>query len=122
MQYTVHGQVTTPGGVVSASKAYTADGSSSHEVTIADGASDQVVLLPIDSSQIKVFYMHSDQDVTVETPVDSAVILKANVPYLWTVDSIDAFIFYGETDRLLVSNSSGSSATFFVEQLYDSSL
>lgn len=84
------------------------------EESVADAVTDQEHLVSIDISQLKAFYMVSDQALTVETnsggtPVDSFT-LTANRPVVWQTG--DTAIFTADVTALYLSNSSGSTATF----------
>ena len=84
------------------------------EETIADSVTDQEHLLAIDISQLKVFYMVSDQALTVDTNIvdpgqQEKFTLVANQPV--TFETGETAIFAGDVTKLFLTNASGSTAT-----------
>ena len=84
--------------------------------TVADGETDWQVAFSIDVSSLKIFYMVSDQAITVETNDGSSpqetFSLAANVPVVWQEG--ETAIFSGDVTDLFITNSSGSAATLKV--------
>lgn len=117
-------KVTTAGRSVENVRSFSADLELSMEVPVAGSVTDQESVVGIDISQVKAFYMVSDQDLTVETndgttPADT-IVLVANEPYIWNEDSYDAFQLGTDVTSLFLTNAGATAATFNLEVLYDS--
>lgn len=86
-------------------------------------ASDVLVALSVDVSQVKGVFILSDQDVTLETNSSSApdntLSLKANIPYVWYTNKYDALKFTSDITALYVTNASAAVANLVVEILTD---
>lgn len=84
------------------------------EETIVSPSTDKLVTVMIPVSQLKTFYLASDQDVTVETNNSSApqetFNLKANKPVVWFT-GMSAAPIAGNVTALYITNSSGATAT-----------
>lgn len=122
--YTAQWAVTANSGLVNYTKIYTSSAISELTEAVADSATDLEVTFTLDVSACKVFYLVSDQAVTVETnnggvPIDT-ITLVAGVPYLWTTDSYDAFLLGTDVTALFITNSSGSTANIELRALSDS--
>jgi hypothetical protein len=116
--------VNTDEGVLTYSKAVTADKKQAVDVPVADSESDYEILIAIDVSTVKSIYIVSDQDVTLETndggtPVDT-ISLKANVPYVWHTDSYDTLQLTTDVTAFYITNASGSTANIKTRVLEDS--
>lgn len=124
LTHTVETKVVTGARSVLGSKVYSGDAESTLQVQIADGITDQQVNVAMDVSAIQSLLMTSDQDLTVETNSatvpDDTINLKANVPYLWTVDGYFANLLATDVVALFLTNSSGELANFDLECVYDS--
>ena len=107
-------------------KVYTADATDRREITVPDSTTDLEVAVEIDVSEIKSIYLHSTQNITLETnsggaPVDT-INLIANVPYSFTTDSYFTNLLATDVTAFFLTNSSGSSATFIMELIIDSTV
>ncbi len=91
--------------------------------TVADSETDFQINAAIDVSAAKVIYLHSTQNVTVETnnggSPDNTINLVANIPYLWTHDGYAVNLLTVDVTAFYITNASGSSATFTVKVLQD---
>ena len=121
--HTVTRTVDTGGGTVSKTNTYSADGRESREITVPDSATDQLVNLSIDVSQIKSLYIVSSKDITLETnsggtPVDT-VNLLADKPLLWQNDSYYTNLFGTDITAFYFTNASGAEATVNIEFVHD---
>jgi len=124
--HTLRWEVTNNGTVRTTTKSYT--GTLSVTVdgeTVADSQTDQLLVMSLDVSAVKSFWMVSDQALTVETndgttPADT-IVLVANVPYVWCTDSYDTFLLGTDVTALYLTNASGSTATLKIEAVVDPS-
>lgn len=96
---------------------------SGFDESIATGSTDARIEFTLDVSQVKSFYLVSDQSVTFETnngttPANT-ISLVANVPYVWHKDSYDAFKLTTDVTAVFITNTSGSTAAVKCEALYD---
>lgn len=81
---------------------------------VADGQTDNEIVVALDVSAVKGFYLVSNQDVLFEpnsgsTP-DDPISLLANVPYAWHTNSYDSFFFGTDWTSVFITNASGASA------------
>ena len=104
--------------VVSASGA---EGNVDELIPIA--ASDLLVAFVCDFSQMKSFYMVSDQDLSIDTnqahPGIDEFDLVANEPMVWTENCGLANPFTADVTALYVTNASGVEAKFQIRKLED---
>lgn len=114
---------TNGGRTIQVAKPYTGDGETSREIAVPDDADDMLVNIAIDVDQVQMLYMHSDEDVTIETnngtTPDDTINLLAGVPLVWHASSyfdnpltVDVTTFY--------VTSGGVAATLVIEVLEDS--
>lgn len=92
--------------------------------SVANGQTDFNIVWAVDVSTVKTFWLHSTQDVTVETndgtTPDNTLALKANVEYKWIAAApYDSFLFDTDIVTLKVTNASGSAATITGAFTYD---
>jgi len=108
------------GGSRAINKTITESGSARVDVeeTVADSETDYQIIVPaIDVSALKLIYILSDQDVTVETnsgtAADDTLALKADEPYVWHVSDLNTKLLTTDigVNGIYVTNASGSSAT-----------
>lgn len=104
-------------------KVYSGSGRLEVSEAVADGQTNKEITTNIDVSAVKSFYVVSDQNVTFETndgssPEDT-IALKANVPYVWTTDSYDAFLLGADVTAIFITNSSGSTANIEMTVIQD---
>lgn len=110
---------------LSASNSYSGTGESNIvDETVADSVTDQEITITIDVSAIQSIYILSDQALTVETnnggaPVDT-ITLVANTPYIWHTGSYFTNLLATDVTALFLTNASGSTATFNLRCVYDS--
>lgn len=114
---------------VDATVTQTADAEDSRSLSVADGVTDQEVVLAVDVSALKSLYMLSTKDVTVETnsasTPDNVFTLKANVPFIWQAggpalrDTAGAAVTV-DIAKLYVTNASGAAAAIEMRVLQDS--
>jgi len=91
--------------------------------TVVTASTDYEINFDLDVSACKSFYLESDQNVTFETndgttPADTIALL-ANKPYVWHVDSYDAFLLGTDVTSVFITNASGSTATIYCVALFD---
>lgn len=111
------------GREITSSKAYTGDSQISIDVSVPDSSTDMFVELSLDISEIQTIYILSDQAITLETndgttPGDT-IVLVANKPLTWEVDSGHDNLFTVDVAALYVTQSSGSAARLQIEALTD---
>lgn len=104
------------------SKSYTGSSETDLSESISVGT-DTPLVVAIDVSAVKSFYVVSDRQVTLETNNASAptntLTLKAGVPYLWNTDSYDTFKLTGDVTIIYVTNASGGTAQLEFRILQD---
>jgi hypothetical protein len=92
---------------------------------VTDGTTNGLVAWACDFSQLKAFYMVSDQAITVYTndagtgAPDNTFVLVANEPVLWWAGSLLTNPFTADVTALYVTNASGSTAAFKIRKLED---
>jgi hypothetical protein len=126
--YTLEITMKTPSGDVSGSRAFAdADGGTAalpelHEA-IAGETTDEELVWTCDVSQVKAIIIKATVDMTIKTNSDSApadtLALKANSPYVWTIDSLDAFQLGTDVTKLYVSNAGSTAGTLDIAGSYD---
>lgn len=111
------------GRTIVSDKSFTASSQTSLKETIASGVQDQNHVIAIDVTAVKSIYIHSDQDIKLETNSgsvpDDTLLLKANVPYVWNPDEIDVLKLTVDVTSIHVSNDSPNTATLEIEVLQD---
>jgi hypothetical protein len=104
----------------------TADGEANFDVSIADSSTDAQVGIAIDISQLKLFYLISDQDVTLETNSGSApddtFALKAGEPLFWWDTCLHSNPLTADVTNFYFTNSSGAAAAIKCRTVQDSSI
>jgi hypothetical protein len=122
--HTVSFNWASPGSSLAYSKAYTATNETNIVgETIADNATDYEIVVAIDVSAVKSFYVVSDQAITIETnngtTPDDTLNLAAGIPYVWTTDMLDSFLLGTDVTSIFVTNASGATATLHLRCLQD---
>lgn len=113
------------GGGLSASNSstYTAGSLLVIQETVADGQTNKAVTGTADVSAMKALYIHSDQDVTLETndgtTPDDAFTLNADQPILWGEDDSADNPLTVDVTGFFVTNASGAAATVTIAVLQD---
>lgn len=103
----------------------TQEGSSalSIEETVEDGETDYKVTADVDQSAMKMLYLESSEDVTLETndtdSPDDTLDLKAGEPVMWHSDGFASNPFSEDITDLYFTNASGSDAEIVMEVLTD---
>ena len=92
--------------------------------SIADSSVDTLIEFTLQVASVQSFYLVSDADVLVEFNSGSAptpaISLLAGVPYMWTLDSYDAFLLTVDiTPGMYVTNASGGPAVINMIALSD---
>ena len=91
---------------------------------IASDATDYEIALVLDQSEIAGFWMECDQAVTVETndntAADDSVTLRANEPLVWYTNCYYTGLITQDVTALFVTCATGTTATFKLRVLYDS--
>lgn len=95
------------------------------DTTIADSVTDQLETISIDVSLIQSIYIHSTQAITLETNAIDAtggntLLLLANDPYVWYTGSLFTNLLTEDITKIYLTNASGSTATFNLRCVYDS--
>ncbi len=114
------------GRTILASPSFSGDGSDIRDLSIADGLTDQEVVMTVDVSQLKALMITSDQAVTLETnnatsPIDTFA-LKANEPLIWWTGSLFTNPLTADVTKFFVTNASGKTANVKIVSLQDSTL
>lgn len=112
-----------------ASLVQSADAEDNRVLSIADGVTDQEVVMSIDVSALKALYLLSDKAVTIETNNSGAPVntftLAANAPFVWTADMPALRDTAGaavttDVTKFYITNASGATATINIRVLQDS--
>lgn len=116
--------VSTTDGQVSSNVSKTANAQIAIDEAIADAETDAQIDIAIDVSQLKSFYIKSDQAVTIETndgtSPDDTLVLVADQAYMWNDTSYDTFkLASADITALFVTNASGSTANISIRALVD---
>lgn len=113
----------TPSGLLTRSNSYSASQSVEVSESIANGQTDADIVVAIDVSAVKSFYIVSSAAVTIETndgsSPDDTLGLAAGVPYVWNTGSEDSFLLTADVTVLYVTNASGSSADIELRCIQD---
>lgn len=122
--YTITPTLVGTSGSLSPSLSFSGSSLLEIEETVANGATDDDIVLAIDVSAVKLFYIVSDQAVTVETNATDAtggntLSLVANQPYFWHTGSYDTFKLTADVTIAYITNASGSSATIKIRCIQD---
>jgi len=92
--------------------------------TVADSVTDQLEVISIDVSAIQSIYINSTQNITLEINSSSAptetIALTADNPYIWYLGSYFTNTLATDITAMFLTNASGSTATFDVRCVYDS--
>lgn len=90
---------------------------------IADGASDQLIALSIDISQVRLLAIKSDQALTIKTnnsgAPDDTLSLLAGIPRIFRAGEYDTIFLTADVTAIYVTNASGSVATLQIISLED---
>ena len=112
------------GVAISQQTEMSADGEDNRNIEVALDASDLLVNIPIDITELKGLLLLADQDLTLEinnaTTPDQTINLKANVPILWHADSVHANPLNQDVTAIYVTNGSGVATTLKIRVLQDS--
>lgn len=121
--FTAQQAMTTPSGTLTDSKSYSGSSFLELEESVANGSTDLAIVVAIDVSAVKAFYIISDVAMTIETNSGSSptntLSLVAGVPYLWTTDSYNTFKLTGDVTVMYATNASGSAGTLKLRVLQD---
>lgn len=93
------------------------------DAAVADSVTDGLHAMVLDVTQVKSILITSDQAVTLEfnnsTTGVPTIVLVANVPYVWTLNSYDTLILGTDVTALYITNASGSTANVKIRALID---
>lgn len=121
--HTVKYGLTTPSGELS--KPLSFSGSSATEISesVATAQTDADIVIAIDVSAVKAFFIVSSAAITVETndgsSPDDTLTLVAGQPYIWHTGSYDSFLLTTDVTVLYITNASGSTADIEIRVLQD---
>jgi hypothetical protein len=117
----------TPGSdtPIQSSKTYTGTGETSVDESITASASDYVISMAMDVSQVKSIVVLSDQALVIKTNSNSSpadtLTLVAGRPYEWDTDSYNTFKFGTDITSLHVANPASSAARLQISFVFDAS-
>lgn len=115
--------INSGGKTSTSSETYENEGRDDRSVPVADSVTDQQILFAMDISQLKMFYMQSDQDLTIEFNSASVpaplIALKAGIPFIWTTDTYYVNLFLVDITQIFATNASGSAATLELFSIHD---
>ena len=94
------------------------------EEAIANAETDLEITFSVDKSALQYVWIHSDQDITIETndgaAPDDTITLKANKPEIWYADCPHTSPFdSADVTSIFVTNSSGSTANLEIYGIVD---
>lgn len=121
--YTVEYGISALSGSISNSLSFS--GSSATEVSesIPTASTDADIVIAIDVSAVKAFFIVSSAAITVETndgsSPDDTLTLVAGQPYIWHTGSYDSFLLTADVTVLYITNASGSTADIEIRVLQD---
>ena len=123
MIYSLVQSLTTPSGQVSSGTVqFTGAANLEVDETFPQG-NDQGLVMTLDVSQVKAFWIQSDQNCTIETNSSGAptntLSLLANKPYVWYEGAYDAFKLTADVTQLFVTVPGATSANIKIRALYD---
>lgn len=109
--------------VVNKTNTLSSGGKVSLDESIANAVTNGAIVFTLDVSQVKAFYLVSDQALTVKTnssgSPDNTITLVAGIPYVWYTSKYDSFKLTVDVTVLYVTNASGSAARMQLEAIYD---
>ena len=100
-----------------------ADGETNRNVTVNAATTDKQVNIAIDVSELKLLYIHSDQNVTIETnsggaPVNTITLL-ANKPLSWYLGCGLANPLTTDVTDFFITNAGDTAANVRIRTLID---
>jgi len=100
-----------------------ADGEGNRNVTVNAATTDKRVDIAIDVSELKLLYIHSDQDITIETnsgsAADDTLTIKANKPFVWYADCGLTNPLGTDVTALFITNAGATAANVKIRTLED---
>lgn len=122
--YTVTYGLASPTGTLSRPLSFSGSSVTELSETVANGQTDDDIVIAIDVSAVKAFYMVSSAAVTVETNATDAsggdtLTLVAGQPYVWHTGSYDSFLLTNDVTVMYITNASGSSADIEIRVIQD---
>jgi hypothetical protein len=91
--------------------------------TVAIAATNFLVGISIDASELEAIYINSTQDLTLKTNSSGSpqetIPLKANVPLIWFAGGYFAIPFAGDVTGFYFTNASGVQATVTIRLVQD---
>lgn len=116
-------QLSLPTGTIRGENSFSAAAQTSIEETVGIAATDLLINLAIDFSEIVCLFIMADQDLTIETNSGSApddtISLVAGKPLIWYEGSYFACPLAADVTKIYVTNASGVAATLQIEVLQD---
>lgn len=110
-------------GPLSRQISITADSEANAEIAVADESTDLAINIAIDVSALKLLYLVSDYDLTIETndgsDPDDTLTLKAGKPLVWHEDCGYSNPLGTDVTALYATNASGADATLYIKTLQD---
>lgn len=101
----------------------TADSEANYELAVADESTDLTANVAIDYSAVKLLYIVSDQDLTIETndgdTPDDTLTLVANKPLVWFEGCGYTNPLSADVTAVYLTNASGTDATLNIKVLQD---
>jgi len=123
--YTMGYSWASGGSTLSHSMSFSEDGSLSRDVEIPIAGTDREVVCVIDTSELMVFYMEADGDLTVETndgtTPQETFLLEADKPLVWTEDCYFPVLdlFLGDVTSIFCTNLGAEIVNFKVRALFN---
>jgi hypothetical protein len=121
---TVEEKLITADRTIAKTQTLTASSRTGLSESVPDSSTDLQINVAIDFSAMTLFYLVSDQDVTVETnsgdAADDTITLTAGVPVIWHTDSAHDCPLTADVTAIFVTNASGAAAQVDLEVLQDS--
>lgn len=108
---------------VSNTQSVTGDDQTNISTTIANGATNQEIVLGIDISLAKAVIIRSTQVLTIKTnsssTPDDTITTVANIAKKWIDGGYDSIFLSADVTKIFVSNASGADATLQIIVLAD---
>lgn len=109
---------------VSGQKTYTGSTDTRVEESVPGASTNFEVSFALDVSACKSFFLKSSRDMTIQAfnlaVAGATLVLKADVPYLWNIDTYDTFKFAGDDiTKFQCDTAAGAAATLNVLAIVD---
>ena len=125
MQHVVTKTVAASEGQVQQAVTYTASSTTGLDESIASNATNYLINIAIDVSEIESIYIYADQDLTIKTnssgAPDNTINLNGGTPFEWQSDSYYTNLLTTDITKIYVTNASSpaTATTLYLRVLQD---